>query len=87
MDEEIQILKLSVKQVIGRGDALDSLMLMPLIIDWRVPKNCIWNKKEKCDAPISRLYVLDEPLDGKHKVVGVCEEHHKCFLGMKKGRK
>ena len=45
MDEEIQILKLSVKQVIGRGDALDSLMLMPLIIDWRVPKNCIWNKK------------------------------------------
>jgi hypothetical protein len=84
---ESTVLKLSVIRVIGGENALDSIMLTPLIIDWLVPKNCIWNKKEKCEASISRLYVLAEPLDGKHKVVGVCNEHHECFMGMKKKKK
>ena len=58
---------LSVSSVIGTGDPSDRIMLIPLISQWKVPRNCLWNMTgEECDASLIRLYVLDEPLDG-HK--------------------
>ena len=69
--------KLGIETIIGTGDALDSIMLIPLISQWRVPTNClVVFRGEKCDAPLSRLYVLREPVEG-HKILGICEGHHK----------
>ena len=78
---ETKTVSLKIKEVIGTGDPLDSIMLIPLITDWKMPRECVWTLKEECKNPIKRLYVLDEPIDG-HKVVGCCEEHHKIFKGM-----
>lgn len=68
---------IKVKQVIGTGDPFDGTMLIPLITNWRVPRNClaaVWTGQE-CERPLRRLYLLDEPIQG-HGVVGVCEDHH-----------
>ena len=76
-------LKLSVKTVIGTGDPLDGIMLVPLIVDWGVPRDCIASLTgEPCAHRIRRLYVLNEPLkgfgggDNGFGVVGACEKHH-----------
>lgn len=68
---------LRVKTVIGTGDPLDGIWLLPLIVDWGVPKGCIGGAidGEECDAPIRRLYVLEEPFQG-FMTVGCCEDHH-----------
>ncbi len=72
-------LNLSVKQVIGTGDPFDQIMLLPLITDWQVPRNCMMALcGVDCQATISRLYVLDTPVDG-HGVLGICETHHREF--------
>jgi len=69
--------KLGIETVIGTGDALDSIMLIPLISQWRVPTNClVVLRGDTCEEPLSRLYVLREPVKG-HKILGVCESHHK----------
>lgn len=70
-------IKLGVDKIIGTGDPFDRISLIPLIADWGVPRNCIWNMQEgqKCDETLSRLYVLREKMQG-HKIVGVCENHH-----------
>ena len=75
---ETEILKLSVEQVIGTGDPFDQITLILLISDWGVPNNCLWNLKEECEETLSRLYVLDKPVDN-HKIIGICEKHHKIF--------
>lgn len=72
------IIKLKVTTVIGTGDAFDPIMLIPLIHDWGVPEGCIYTIKEKCNGIISRLYRLEEKVQG-HGVVGICEKHHKEF--------
>lgn len=76
-------LKLSVKTIIGTGDPFDVIMLIPLISDWAVPRECIYSLTgEACEGPLSRLYVLHEPLigfgggDDGFGVVGACEKHH-----------
>ena len=54
-------------------------MLIPLISDWKVPKECIHSLTgDVCEKPLRRLYVLEEPVQG-FKVVGVCEEHHQAL--------
>jgi hypothetical protein len=74
-----EIIKLSVKTVIGTGDPFDAIMLIPLICDWRVPQNCLMALQgEKCDATIRRLYVLETPIEG-HGVLGICEAHHQAL--------
>jgi hypothetical protein len=81
MSEQPGIVKLAVKTVIGTGDPLDGIMLLPLIADWRVPRNCLMALQgEKCEAPIRRLYVLEEPVEG-FDVLGVCEAHHVALGG------
>lgn len=76
-----ETVKLRVGTVIGTGDPLDRMELLPLIVDWRVPSNCLWSLAgTPCEKPLSRLYVLDEPLQG-HRVVGVCEQHHVALGG------
>ena len=76
-----ETLKLSVKSIIGTGDPFDAIMLIPLIADWRVPRNCLMALEGvRCDAPIRRLYVLDKPIEG-HRVLGICEAHHLAFGG------
>ena len=74
-------LNLNVNIVIGTGDPFDQIMLIPLRFDWGVPRECIWNLKEKCDNNISRLYALREKIDVGGGVmvstVAICEEHHK----------
>src|SRR3990172_3091477 len=68
-----------VKTVIGTGDPFDSIGLIPLIADWRVPRNCLVALRgEKCEAAITRLYVLEAPIEG-HGVLGICETHHTEF--------
>lgn len=80
-------LQLQVKRVIGTGDPMDALLLIPLISQWGVPKECIYNVKEECTAPLHRLYVLEEPLVGfgntptGFSVVGACEAHHQLLVG------
>jgi hypothetical protein len=77
----IETIKVSVKQIIGTGDPLDAIMLIPLICDWHVPKNCLMALQgEKCDAPIRRLYVLESAVQG-HSVLGICEAHHVALGG------
>ncbi len=72
---------LGVNKVIGTGDPIDEIMLIPLISDWKVPRECIWNMTgETCDKGLTRIYVLDEPFQG-HDCVGACEEHHKALGG------
>ena len=78
---------LDIKTVIGTDDPMDGIMLIPLIVDWHVPRECIWNiTGENCDTRLRRLYVLNEPLHGfgggpeGFAVVGVCEEHHRAFM-------
>ena len=77
----METINLKVNTVIGTGDPFDQIMLIPLICDWGVPKECIWSLKEKCENRISRLYALREKLDIGDGVmvstVGICEEHHK----------
>ena len=72
---------LEVNTVIGTGDPFDKIMLIPLICDWKVPRECIWNLKEKCENGINRLYALRKEIDIGDGVmastVGICEEHHK----------
>ena len=81
MTNEREKLTLHVKTVIGTGDALDAIMLIPLIADWGVPRECLWNMTgEVCKASLDRLYVLDEPFQG-FRTVGVCEQHHKELSG------
>ena len=81
----METIHLEVNTVIGTGDPFDQIMLIPLISDWGVPKQCIWNLKEKCENNISRLYALREKLDVGDGVmvstVGICEEHHKIVYG------
>ena len=73
---EIQAIKLKVKEVIGTGDPTDVITLIPLISQWRVPRECAWVLTgEECGKPLSRLYVLQEPIQG-HRIVGVCRDHH-----------
>ena len=76
-------ISVTAKTVIGTGDPFDGLMLIPLIADWGVPRECITSiTGDPCTERISRLYVLEEPLCGfgggpdGFKVVGVCEKHH-----------
>jgi len=77
---------IQVKTIIGTGDPLDAIVLLPLIADWRVPRNCLVALRgEKCDAPLRRLYVLVEPVKG-HSVLGICEQHHQEF-GNEQNRK
>ena len=65
---------LGVKTVIG--DGCDRIGLLPLIADWHIPDNCLMALVgQDCRAPIKRLYVLDEPVQG-HGVLGICEPHH-----------
>ena len=73
-----ETLKLKVKTVIGTGDPLDGIMLVPLLCDWNVPKNCAYGALtgEECDKPLRRIYVLEEPLQG-HRSIAVCEDHHR----------
>lgn len=71
-----ETIHLRVGTVIGTGDPFDAIMLIPLIADWKVPRNCLGSLMGgECTKSLTRLYVLDEPLQG-HKVVGVCEKHH-----------
>ena len=79
-------LKLSVTTVIGTGDPFDGIMLVPLISDWGVPRDCIFSVTgEPCAKPLRRLYVLSEPLigfgggDKGFLVVGACEDHHSAW--------
>jgi len=89
MPEATERIHLSVKTVIGDPDPLlASIMLLPLVCDWGVPRECIWNLTgEKCEKPLARLYVLNEPLlgfgggDAGYKTVGACKEHHKQIAG------
>ena len=74
-----ETLKLFVKTIIGTGDPVDAMMLIPLIADWRVPRNCLMALQGvHCDAPIRRLYVLETPIEG-YGVLGICEAHHLAF--------
>ncbi len=84
--------KLGVETVIGTGDPLDVIMLIPLIHDWNVPRECIMGVTgTPCEAPIRRIYVLREPLVGfgggeqGFKHVGICEAHHRQFKGESDG--
>ena len=72
-----ETLTLKVKTVIGTGDPLDSIMLVPLICDWNIPKNCAYGALtgQECNRTLRHIYVLEEPLQG-HKSIGVCEDHH-----------
>ena len=73
---ETEVLKLNVRRVIGTGDPLDSILLIPLIADWGVPRECIWSLTgERCEEQLARLYVLEEPVQG-FSVVGACAKHH-----------
>jgi len=87
-----ETLKLSVKTVIGTGDPFDQIMLLPLISDWGVPRECVGSLLgEPCDKPLVRLYVLDEPLHGfgggdeGFGCVGACREHHEQLSVKKEG--
>lgn len=71
-------LVIEVERVIGTGDPLDGIMLIPLRHEWGVPAECLMNLSTPCQAPLRRLYVLKTPLQG-HSVVGVCEQHHQEF--------
>ena len=77
----METINLQVNTVIGTVDPFDQIMLIPLICDWKVPRECIWNLKEKCENNIGRLYALREKFDIGGGVmvttVGICEEHHK----------
>lgn len=79
-------LTIKVNSVIGTGDPFDVLMLIPLIHQWRVPQNCAIGalQGEDCKNPISRIYVLREPVEG-HKCIGACESHHLTFAGTEDG--
>ena len=59
----METIHLEVNTVIGTGDPFDQIMLIPLISDWKVPKECIWNLKEKCEKNLTRLYSLRKKLD------------------------
>ncbi len=76
---------IQVKETIGTGDPFDQISLIPLISQWGVPRNCLVALRgEECAAPLARLYVLMEPVNG-HTVLGVCEKHHQEFTGAAQG--
>ena len=74
----------SVLTVIGTGSIVDRFGVIALSIDWSVPQNCaaflFLPDLESCDVPISRIYVLDKPLEN-HRHIGVCEAHHAELAG------
>ena len=81
MKTEHASVELDVETVIGTGDAVDGIMLIPLISQWGVPHNCLVALRgDKCEEPLSRLYVLRAPV-GRHKILGICEDHHKELTG------
>ena len=76
-----ETIHLDVKTVIGGGPAA-SIELIPLISDWKVPRQCLWNLTgETCTGMLTALYVLNEPIRGfgggkdGFKIVGVCRDH------------
>jgi len=71
----VETVYLEVDSIIGTGDPADKIMLLPLIYDWHVPNQCIFNISEPCEEMISRLYRLRNPVQD-HTTVGVCEKHH-----------
>jgi len=76
-------IQLHVKTVIGNGSAYDGIMLIPLLAQWYIPHQCIWNLKDECNDPLRRIYVLDTPIPlegrGDCKAIAVCEKHHQVF--------
>ena len=76
-----ETVRLSVKEIIGTGDPFDMIALIPLISQWRVPRECVYGAltSSGCGNPLSRLYVLSEPVQG-FSVVGICREHHALLL-------
>ena len=70
---------LEVETTIGTGDPLDSIMLIPLLSQWHIPKCCLWNLTgEECKETQSRIYILRKPIKGFNRV-GICEKHHQHF--------
>ena len=78
----MESVRLYVKEIIGTGCPSDVITLIPLISQWRVPRDCAYGALtgEGCERPLARLYVLHEPVEG-HSVVGVCREHHAILTG------
>lgn len=73
----METIHLKVKSIIGGDDPVTDLETQCLGINWKVPKECLVVAAGiECSAPIAKLYVLEEEIQG-HKVVGVCNEHHK----------
>ena len=72
---------LKVQCVIGTGAPMDSIMLVPLLVDWKVPEGCIGGVMDgaECTKAAARIYVLAEPFQG-HTTVRVCREHHAVLL-------
>lgn len=74
---ETEHISLNVKSIIGTGAPSDIIMLIPLISQWGVPRECAYGALtgEKCEDPIRRLYCLAEKVQG-FSVIGVCAKHH-----------
>jgi len=71
---------LGIETVIGTGDPLDGIMLLPLLCAWGVPRGCLVALRgESCEEPVTRLYVLREPVEG-YKHLCICEKHHQELL-------
>ena len=77
-----ETLTIKVNSVIGTGDPMDRVMLLPLIAQWGAPSNCGIGALmgEDCEEPVTRLYTLQEPVQG-FACLSACEAHHGQFAG------
>jgi hypothetical protein len=82
--------EVAVSHVVGTGDPLDMLLLIPLIVQWGVPRACETELDEgTCEVPIRRIVILAEPgfTDGAGSVfreLGYCETHYQSFIARSK---
>ena len=77
----METIRLEIDKVIGSDDIFDRLFIIPLVVSWKIPKECVYNFVEECKEPISYIYILRSPVvddvGTKFERVGACRAHHK----------
>jgi hypothetical protein len=75
----------TVLNVIGTGDPMDMIFMIPLVHEWRASRACATEQQEPCEKPIQRIVILAEPgiIDDHgiaHATLAYCESHFQTFV-------
>jgi hypothetical protein len=80
-----------IRRVVGTGNPIDALFLIPLIRQWGASRACTTEQEEPCDAPIGRIVILEPPGladDAEHTsdTLAYCEPHYLSLMARAKAK-